>query len=74
MREVAILGVGMHPFGAYYSGKTNAEMSLVAGLGALDDAGLTFADVDAAYTGHIFAMVMSGMRIMKEFGLTVVPV
>ena len=41
MREVAILGVGMHPFGAYYDGKTNVEMSLVAGLAALDDAGLS---------------------------------
>ncbi|MBX3025471.1 thiolase family protein [bacterium] len=74
MREVAILGVGMHPFGAYYSGKTNAEMSLVAGLAALDDAGLTFADVNAAYMGHIFAQVMSGTRILKEFGLTGIPV
>jgi acetyl-CoA acetyltransferase len=55
MREVAILGVGMHPFGAYYSGKSNGEMALTAGLAALDDAGLTFADVNAAYVGHIFA-------------------
>lgn len=74
MREVAILGVGMHPFGAYYAGKTNAEMSLVAGLEALDDAGLGFADVDAAYVGHIFATVMTGTRVMKEFGLTGLPV
>ena len=30
MREVAILGVGMHPFGAFYSGKSNNEMALAA--------------------------------------------
>ena len=74
MREVAVLGVGMHPFGAYYSGKSNAEMALTAGLGALDDAGLAFTDVNAAYVGHIFAQVMSGVRVMKEFGLTGIPV
>ena len=30
MRDVAVLGVGMHRFGAYYGEKSNAEMSLVA--------------------------------------------
>ena len=29
---------------------------------------------NAAYAGHIFATVMSGTRIMKEFGLTGIPV
>ena len=74
MRDVAVLGVGMHRFGAYYGEKPNTEMSLVAGLAALKDAGLAFKDVNAAYTGHIFATVMSGVRVMKEFGLTGLPV
>jgi acetyl-CoA acetyltransferase len=30
--------------------------------------------VNAAYVGHIFATVMSGVRVMKEFGLTGLPV
>jgi acetyl-CoA acetyltransferase len=74
MRDVAILGVGMHPFGAFYSGKTNAEMSLVAGLAALDDAGMSFADMKSAYVGHIFATAMAGVRVMKEFGCTGLPI
>ena len=74
MRDVAVLGVGMHRFGAYYGEKPNTEMSLVAGLAALKEAGLAFKDVNAAYTGHIFATVMSGVRVMKEFGLTGLPV
>ena len=45
-----------------------------AGLAALKDAGLSFRDVQAAYVGYIFAPVMSGIRTMKEFGLTGLPV
>src|SRR5690606_33689333 len=43
-------------------------------LAALKDAGLTFKDVDAAFVGQIFAPVMTGVRVMKEFGLTGLPV
>src|SRR5262250_5399 len=73
MKNVAVLGVGMHQFGMW-ADKTNGDMSLAAGLGALKDAGLTFKDVQAAYVGHIFATVMSGVRVMKEFGLTGLPI
>lgn len=73
MKDVAVLGVGMYRFGTYYDG-SNAEMARIAGMEALRDAGLSFRDVDAAYTGHIFAQVMSGVRVMKEFGLTGIPV
>ena len=39
MRDVAILGVGMHRFGSYYGEKSNAEMGLAAGMDT--PAGLT---------------------------------
>jgi acetyl-CoA acetyltransferase len=74
MRDVAVLGVGMHRFGAYYGEKPNAEMGLAAGMDALRDAGLRFKDVQAAYVGHIFAPPMTGIRVMKEFGLTGIPI
>jgi acetyl-CoA acetyltransferase len=73
MKNVAVLGVGMHQFGMW-ADKTNGDMSLAAGLAALKDAGLGFKDVQAAYVGHIFATVMTGVRVMKEFGLTGIPV
>ena len=73
MKDVAILGVGMHRFGMW-TDKSNADMGREAGLAALRDAGLTFRDVQAAYVGYIFAPVMSGTRAMKEFGLTGIPV
>src|SRR5439155_1668049 len=73
MKDVAVLGVGMHRFGMCAE-KSNADMAREAGLAALRDAGLSFRDVQAAYVGYIFAPVMSAARTMKEFGLTGIPV
>ena len=73
MKDVAVLGVGMHRFGMWPD-RTNADMGRDAGLAALADAGLSFRDVQAAYVGYIFAPVMSAARTMKEFGLTGLPV
>lgn len=73
MKDVAVLGVGMHRFGMW-TDRSNADMGLEAGLAALKDAGLTFRDVQAAYVGHIFASAMTGVRVMKEFGCTGLPI
>ncbi len=73
MKDVAVLGVGMHRFGTWPD-MSNADMSLVAGMEALHDAGLTFPDVEAAYVGYILGWTMTGVRIMKEFGLTGIPI
>ena len=73
MKDVAVLGVGMHRFGMW-ADKSNADMAREAGMAALRDAGLGFRDVQAAYVGYIFAPVMSAVRTMKEFGLTGIPV
>lgn len=72
MRDVAVLGVGMYRFGMW--DVPNAVMAREAGMAALRDANLSFRDVQAAYVGHIFAPVMSAVRVMKEFGLTGIPV
>ncbi len=73
MKDVAVLGVGMHQFGMW-ADKSNADMSLIAGMEAMRDANLTFKDIQAAYVGHIFATPMTGVRVMKEFGLTGLPI
>jgi acetyl-CoA acetyltransferase len=73
MKEVAVLGVGMHPFGMW-GDRSNADLARAAGLAALQDAALTFRDIQAAYVGHIFAPPMSAIRVMKEFGLTGLPI
>jgi len=63
MKNVAVLGVGMSRFGMWPD-KSNADMGREAGMAALG----------ASFVGHIFAPVMSGVRVMKEFGLTGIPV
>jgi acetyl-CoA acetyltransferase len=73
MKDVCVLGVGMHRFGMW-ADKSNADMAREAGLAALKDAGMSFNDIQAAYVGYIFAQVMSGLRTMKEFGLTGIPI
>jgi acetyl-CoA acetyltransferase len=72
MKNVAVLGVGMYRFGM--GDVPNNVMAREAGMMALRDAGISFREVNAAYVGHIFASVMTGVRVMKEFGLTGIPV
>jgi acetyl-CoA acetyltransferase len=71
--DAAILGVGMVRFGLYRD-VSPLHLARDAGLAALDDAGLTLADVDEAFVGYLQPSVMTGIRAMKELGLTGLPV
>jgi acetyl-CoA acetyltransferase len=71
--KVAILGVGMTRFGMNYE-THHSVMGRDAGLAALDDAGISFKDIDAVYVGHIFLTPMAGVRTVKELGVTGVPI
>jgi acetyl-CoA C-acetyltransferase len=67
--DVAIVGVGLHPFGRFDI--SAREMALIAARDALGDAGVEWADIDFAAGGskdggHADAMV-------KELGLTGTP-
>ncbi len=70
--DVAVLGVGMTRFGVF-PGRSNSELAREAGLAALADAGISFRDVGEAFVGYIFGGAMTGIRAMKEFGLTGLP-
>jgi len=71
---VAVLGVGMPRFGIFKD-RSTAQLARAAELAALDDAGrLTLADVDEAFVGYMQASPMTGIKILKEFGLTGLPV
>lgn len=72
-REVTILGVGMHPF-AKDSGKSYQELGGVAIANALDESGVPFKDVEAAYVGHCYGPLGTGMRVVQEFGWTGIPI
>ena len=73
LENVAVLGVGMTRFGVYRD-RSNIDLAREAGLAALRDAGISFDDVGEAFVGYLGAMPMTGMRAMKEFGLTGLPV
>jgi acetyl-CoA acetyltransferase len=70
---VAVAGIGMVRFGMFKD-TPGAHLARDAGLLALHDAGLTLADVDEAFVGYIQPASMLGIKAMKEFGLTGLPV
>ncbi|SCK32466.1 Acetyl-CoA acetyltransferase [Variovorax sp. HW608] len=74
MTEAYIVGIDMIAFGRY-PGRTVAELGAEAALLALDDAGLGIRDMQALYCGNLLeAHLMLGQRILREIGLTGIPV
>jgi acetyl-CoA acetyltransferase len=70
MTEVAIIGIGMHPFGRTH-GVTGAEQGVVAVRRALQDAGLSWRDIQFAYGGSLDAGNADTM--IDKLGLTGIP-
>jgi benzoylsuccinyl-CoA thiolase BbsB subunit len=68
MREVAVLGVGMVPFGRY--DQAIEEPAQTAALAALDDAGVRPRDVQATFCGHVFQGRVAGQRVARDLGIT----
>jgi acetyl-CoA acetyltransferase len=73
LENVVVLGVGMGRFGLH-KGRSSVDLAREAGLLALRDAGLDLSRVDEAWVGFMEAAPMLAARIMKEFGLTGLPV
>lgn len=72
--NVAVAGVGMTAFGDFRKTRSLTELAREAGLRALDDAGIGFDRIGEAFVGYMQASPMTGVKIMKEFGLTGLPV
>ncbi|NGY06990.1 thiolase family protein [Solimonas terrae] len=74
MTDAYIVGIDMIPFGRYPS-RTVVDLGTEAALLALDDAGLSIRDMQALYCGNLLeAHLMVGQRILREIGLTGIPV
>ncbi|WP_059020246.1 thiolase family protein [Mycobacterium sp. M26] len=71
MTEVAIVGVGLHPFGRY-GDKLCLQMGAEAAQFALTDAGLDWAQVQSAYVGSY--EVSNPDAVVSWLGLTGIPV
>jgi acetyl-CoA acetyltransferase len=72
MRKVVVAGTGVTTFGTHR--RRLEDMVLDAGLAALNDAGLSFRDVGSVHAGSVGAPATTGVLVVKEFGLTGVPV
>src|SRR5438093_8471292 len=74
MRDVYVAGVAMIRFGRYPD-RGVPDLGAEAGLGALEDAGLSIKDVELMAAGCLFqANAMVGQRILQEVGQTGIPV
>lgn len=73
MREVYVLGVGLHPFGRF-EGKDVIDIGREAVVSAIRDAGIRWQEVEAAYCGTVFAGPMAGNKVLARVGLTGLPI
>ena len=73
MRDVYVLGVGLHPFGRF-GDKDVIEIGREAVVSALADAGIPWQKVEAAYCGNVFGGPMVGNKVLARVGLTGIPI
>jgi acetyl-CoA acetyltransferase len=73
MRDVVILGVGLHKFGRFPE-KGLGDFARVAALAALKDAGVDYKDIEAGFCGRVYDRVNAGLRTFGELGLTGIPI
>jgi len=63
----------MIPF-AKYRDKTLSEIGWPAVKAAIEDAGISKKDIEAAYCGSALGGMMSGQRVLKQLGITGLPI
>ena len=71
--DVALLATAMTPFGKHPD-KSLAELAVDAGMAVLREAGIDLRGVGEAYVGSMLAPPMLGLHIVKQLGLTGLPV
>lgn len=72
-REVLVAGIGIHPLGRWKD-KSVIELGQIAIAGALQDAGIGFDQVQAAWTGAEFAGFLEARQAIQHFGWTGIPI
>ena len=73
MKEIAIIGVGIHKFGRF-GDKSYMEMGQEAARMALKDANLTWKDIQTAYLSKMYLPATSGVRTLGPLGATGIPI
>ena len=73
MREVAIIGVGIHKFGRFPD-ETYIDIGQAAVRDALRDAGVSWKQIQSAVVSEQYLPSTTGPRILKPFGATGIPI
>jgi benzoylsuccinyl-CoA thiolase BbsB subunit len=73
MRNVAVIGVGMIPFGRYPN-RNNVDLAWPAVMEALRDAKVDRDQIDITYCGTAYGGMMTGQRILAKLGMTGQPI
>jgi benzoylsuccinyl-CoA thiolase BbsB subunit len=71
--NIYLLGGAMTPFGKFLDRPAEA-LAQSAVLGALKDAGLDRRAIEAAYIGSVFQGSLIGQRVLKDLGMTGIPI
>jgi acetyl-CoA acyltransferase len=74
--KVYVVGVGMTKFEkpGRREGWDYPQMAKESGTKALEDAGVTYDEVEQAYVGYVYGESTSGQRAVYELGMTGIPV
>jgi acetyl-CoA C-acetyltransferase len=72
-KEIVIIGCGMHKFGRFPE-ESYLEIGREAIKMALQDAGIGWKDIEAAYCSTMYLPATSGARIMRPLGATGIPI
>ena len=73
MREVCIIGVGIHRFGRFPD-KTFVDLGAKATLESLKDARIGWEKIEAAYCGSVYNGSGAGSNMLAEVGLSGIPI
>lgn len=72
-QDVFIIGGAMTPFGKH-TGVTGETLAQRAVLDAIDDAEIDRRSIQAAYVGSVFQGSLAGQRVLKDLGMTGMPI
>lgn len=79
MREVAVIGVGMHPFGRFLAASIK-DLGQAAISEAVRDAGVELRDIQVAYVGNSLAGLLTGQEgirgqtVLQHSGIGEIPI
>jgi sterol carrier protein 2 len=73
-RKVFVTGVGMIPFAKPGASAPYDQMGALAARQSLEDAGVSYDDIEQAYVGYVYGDSTSGQRALYHVGMSGIPI